>query len=275
MGHWAQPGRGALLAGDRGHRGRHERGARVTGGRRWTERYPVAKTIWDVYHTERPDLLPTEEGFIPPASLIWIGTMLQHVMRTQAQRIEIRFIARVFRESDGKLQDLGIRYLSVPLTRAEAQSLRPSTEAARRLSQGRKIDAHDEARAVFEALVANLKAGGMADRRARGAARREMQQALGYANPRSLTNLLQPGARRGVSAQVKERLDALYDRLGAPSYPPRREDAREINRADLVEWLEDGLQQWIDRLKHATGPDTDRITAIVWDAVEVRGVRHA
>lgn len=257
--------------------GDRSRVSRITGGRRWTESYPVARTIWDVYHTEDSRLMPSGEGAINPSTMIWIGSMLQHVLRTQAQRIELRFIARVYRDDgQGGEEAVGIRWHSIPLTRAQAESLRPSTEQTRALSGGRKLDAHEEALSVFNALVSRAKAGGLADRRARGVARREMQHALGYANPRSLTNLLQPGARRGVSAEAKARLDALYADLGAPPVPPAKAGrSRDVPWSDTTVQIEDSLRVWVQDLKRRTGPKTDRISRVEFIAVEVRGVRHA
>ena len=257
--------------------GDRSRVSRITGGRRWTESYPVARTIWDVYHTEDSRLMPSGEGAINPSTMIWIGSMLQHVLRTQAQRIELRFIARVYRDDgQGGEEAVGIRWHSIPLTRAQAESLRPSTEQTRALSGGRKLDAHEEALSVFNALVSRAKAGGLADRRARGVARREMQHALGYANPRSLTNLLQPGARRGVSPDAKARLDALYADLGAPPFPPPKSGrSRDVPWSDTTVQIEDSLRAWVQDLKRRTGPKTDRISRVEFIAVEVRGVRHA
>lgn len=239
--------------------------ARVRDGLRWTEYYPVAKTTWDVYstHVHTPD----EYGYIPPELVIWLSAMTALLARRpiSPQHCEVRFIANVRVKSGGGFQML-TRFVQVPATLRELQTLTVSTEAQRRAVGGRKIDAHAEALGTYEALIGRLRAQGLTDRAARGHAQRIMADALGFRDTRSVRNLLQPGARRGMSTTSKARLDALFEGLGRPSAEPRIPPYRNIATGELYVRMLTATIRWVEGLARF-GYDT-----FTWTETQLRGV---
>ena len=133
------------------------------------------------------------------------------------------------------------------VSRADVATYRMTTEERRRYAAkaSNTLSAHILAKSLLTKLVERNILGGDTPRHARTLALRELQQTAGYADPRSVRNLLQPGGRRGVSERVRTAWENLLHRLGGelmnPSSPQTPSKPKFPKFADFIHNLVKGI----------------------------------
>lgn len=227
------------------------------GGSAYAQTYETAGTIWRTYETDLipevvTDLQDNVYVIIGDELQVWLGYASRLLMQHRPLRTQILF--------NGTVTDIrtNVSHPASFYSRVTPDALRqlPTGEEAKRRERagekGFRLDAHEEATAIYSALVTEFQSSGLSERAARGAARREIQSHLGYANARSVTNLLQPGGRRGVSEAIKANLSTWFEELGRPGVTkrPARGQGREIPSvqwiAEVQRLLEAQVRKWIE-----------------------------
>jgi len=222
------------------------------GGSAYSQTYETAGTIWRTYET---DLAPYVSEDLDGNTFVviesdlqtWLGYAARLLLAHRPLRVQVRFDGSIANTRDHTQHPVSWYGAVSP---GDLRQLPTGEEAKRRERAGErgfKLDAHEEATAIYSALVTQFQGGGLSERAARGAARREIQQHLGYANPRSVTNLLQPGGRRGVSEAVKGSLDTWWQQLGQPGVTtrPARGQGRDMPSVAWIADLQRRLQAWV------------------------------
>jgi hypothetical protein len=186
----------------------------IEGGTRNYVHYPIALTKHVEYHTSAPN---NEAPHITPQ----IAGFLSHVARLilSGQNTYYRAVEVLYKRNDAEFNEEVYGFTEVVRTTSELTELAHSmsTETIKKLAHAeRNIPLNILALSTRDAIAARLRAEGMSPRRAIGEANRRMQERLQYANARSLRNLLQPGARRGISPEKGQMLSEMWREEGQP-----------------------------------------------------------
>ena len=222
------------------------------GGSAYAQTYETAGTIWRTYETDlapyvSEDLDGNTFVLIESDLQTWLGYAARLLLAHRPLRVQVRFDGSIANTRDHTQHPVSFYGAVAP---GDLRQLPTGEEAKRRERAGErgfKLDAHEEAIAIYSALVESFQGNGLSERAARGAARREIQSHLGYANARSVTNLLQPGGRRGVSEAVKANLSAWFEELGRPGVTKRpvRGQGRELPAVAWIADLQARVQAWV------------------------------